>query len=385
VRCLFAVLSLIGLAGTFCLAAVPSQYTTDGTPAGLEEEIRWRVNRGRFDTASENQTRGTAYTDVPASAGPLAPNQCLTLAARHQSEDMATHNVFQHETVPGSAYYNPTNQPEPWDRMQAEGYSWNNAGENIAAGYSGAEAAYVGWWNSAGHRQNMYNSALREIGNGYYYWSSSTYGSYYTMDLGSSGNNCFLTDTLFRDANTNGLYDQGEGISGVSVTLVVGGVMHGSFDISSAVGSFAIPIQSIAASALVQVVLSNTNAASITMSVPRDYHTYTTFALAPGEGRVYGTFNKPAAVRNISLREVIPVQPPIVPPQLVIAPSGSNILLRWLSETGVQYLPQRTANLLVWTNLATGYQPGTGSNMTWLDSAAAGGNRSFYRLLAVRP
>ena len=29
--------------------------------------------------------------------------------------------------------------------MQAEGYSWNNAGENIAAGYSGAEATYVGW------------------------------------------------------------------------------------------------------------------------------------------------------------------------------------------------------------------------------------------------
>jgi hypothetical protein len=63
------------------------------------------------------------------------------------------------------------------------------------------------------------------------------------MDLGSSGSTCFFTDTLFRDANTNGLYDQTEEIPGVSVTLLVGGVPHSYFDLSSAVGSFAIPIQ----------------------------------------------------------------------------------------------------------------------------------------------
>ena len=106
-------LVLTGLSDRLCFAAAPVQYTVDGIPTGLEEEIRWRVNRGRFDTASENQTRDTAYADVPASAGPLAPNQSLTLAARHHSEDMAKNNVFQHETVPGSAYYNSTSQPEP--------------------------------------------------------------------------------------------------------------------------------------------------------------------------------------------------------------------------------------------------------------------------------
>ena len=217
-RCPLAVISfLTACCAVLSPAATPIQYTNDGSPTGLEEEIRWRVNRGRFDSASENQVRGTAYTDVPASTGPLAPNQSLTLAARHQSEDLAKHNLFQHETVPGSAYYNYTNQPEPWDRMQAEGYSWNYAGENIAAGYNGSEAAYVGWWNSPGHRENMYNSNFREVGLGYYYWSSSTYKMYYTMDLGSSGNNSFFTDTLFNDANANGVYDQAEAVSGVAV------------------------------------------------------------------------------------------------------------------------------------------------------------------------
>src|SRR5690348_18460227 len=108
---------ILAAVGAAWPAIAQSQYTADGTPTGLEEELRWKVNRGRFDTASENLARGTAYTDVPASSGPLAPNQDITLAARHQSEDLAKANLFQHPTVPGSLYYNPTNQPNPWDRM----------------------------------------------------------------------------------------------------------------------------------------------------------------------------------------------------------------------------------------------------------------------------
>jgi hypothetical protein len=384
-QCRFAFAVILGVTAAVCPGATPTEYTTDGAPTGLEEEIRWRVNRGRFDSASENQTRGTAYADVPASTGPLAPHQSITLAARHHSEDMAKKNVMQHATVPGSAYYDPTNQPDPWDRMEAEGYSWNNAGENIAAGYSGAEAVYVGWWKSTGHRQNMYNSSLREIGNGYYYWSSSTYKHYYTMDLGSSGASCFFTDTLFRDANTNGLYDQGEGSAGVAVTLLVGGSLHGYLDLSSTVGSFAIPIQSIAAAATVQVVLSNRSAATITLSVPRDYRAYTSVVLAPGEGRVFGTFSKPASVRNIGLRDVSPLLSAIVPARLAITRSGTNILLAWPSEIGLQYLPQRTTNFLAWSNVTTGYQTGTGSNMSCSDPLAASGSRKFYRLLIQRP
>jgi hypothetical protein len=376
---------LTGLSGLRCFAAVPVQYTADGIPTGLEEEIRWRVNRGRFDTASENQTRGTAYTDVPASAGPLAPNQCLTLAARHQSEDLAKHNLFQHETVPGSAYYNPTNQPEPWDRMRAEGYSWNYAGENIAAGYSGAEAAYVGWWNSTGHRQNMYNSAFREIGDGYYYWSASTYRSYYTMDLGNSGSTCFFTDTLFHDANANGLYDQTEEVPGVSITLLTNGVPNSYFDVSGSVGSFAIPIQSIASAASVQVVLSNTTSTSVTFSIPHDYRNYTTVALAAGGCRVFGVFIKPSGARNVGFRDVTPAAPPIATPRVALAVSGTSILLTWPSDTSLQYLPQQSTNCLAWSNLTASYLAGTGTNMTWLDPASGAGSRKFYRLLIRQP
>jgi hypothetical protein len=380
------VLVLILATGGAWLTGAQTQYTADGTPTGLEEEIRWRVNRGRFDSARENQARGTAYTDIPAWAGPLAPNQSLALAARHHSEDMAKKNVFQHATVPGSAYYNPTTQPEPWDRMAAEGYSYNWAGENIAAGYAGAEAVYVGWWGSTGHRVNMYNGNLREIGNGYCYWSGSDYGRYYTMDLGSSRNASFFTDTLFFDTNANGSYEQAEGISGVRIRLLIGATAHTSFDVATSVGSFAIPIQSIPGRTTVQVALSNSASIQTRLSIPKDYQTYTLVTLAPGEERVFGTFTQPTNSSNVGWREVTPAPWPMARLALLMARQSTDILLRWPSQLGLEYLPQRSTNLLVWTSLTPSYQAGTGTNMTFHDTIPPAGDRqSFYRLLLRQP
>ena len=378
------VILIVAAVGAVWSAVAQSQYTGAGTPTGLEEEIRWKLNRGRFDSVSENLTRGTAYTDVPASSGPLAPSQSITMAARHQSEDMAKANLFQHPTVTNSLFYNPITQPNPWDRMSAEGYTWNSAGENIAAGYSGAEAVYVGWWNSTGHRANMYNGGLREIGNGYYNWSSSTYKSYYTMDLGSSGNNCYFTDTIFQDANGNGVYEQTESVPGVAVRLLVGSTPSSYYDISSAVGSFAIPIQSIAVTTIVQVVLSNTTSTNLTLTIPQDYRTFFTISLMPGESRLYGTFIRPATAGNVGLRNVTPVAVEVVAPVLTIAPAGPSILLGWASALGLEYQPQWTTDFVSWNGLTNSFLPGTGSNLTYLDSATSGGAK-FYRLLVRKP
>src|SRR5690349_10924327 len=82
-----------------------TEYTLDGVPTAEEEEIRWLLNRARFNGAAENALRGTSY-NVPASSGPLAPHNALTLASRHHSEDLAKHDSLpDHNTVPGSLYY----------------------------------------------------------------------------------------------------------------------------------------------------------------------------------------------------------------------------------------------------------------------------------------
>ena len=281
--------------GGIMLTQAQTEYTADGEPSAIEEEIRWLLNRARFDRARENALRGTSYTDIPASTGPVAPNALLLRSSRHHSEDMARKNVFQHKTVNGSLFYNPATHPNPWDRMTAEGYVWNMAAENIAAGYASALSVHVGWWKSTGHRLNMGGKDMCEIGNGYHYRAGTTYVEYYTMNLGRSGNNRFFTGTIFDDTNGNRAYSRNEGRGGIRVDLAAGGLNHSWCDVSTSVGSFAIPLDGISAGTEVHVLLTNTNPGAVALSLPRDYDTLEKFVLGPGESRVWGKFTRDAS------------------------------------------------------------------------------------------
>src|SRR5262249_40531357 len=148
-------------------------------------------------------------------------------------------------------------------------------------------------------------------------------------DLGSSSKNCYFTDTLFQDGNGDGVFQSAEAVPGVAIRLLVGGNGLTSYDNSSTAGSFAIPIQSIATNSVVQVVLSNTTAATVSLSIPRDYRNFAVVTLASGESRLYGTFVQPAISRNVGLRDVTPAQTPLVAAQLSISPSAANVALRW--------------------------------------------------------
>jgi hypothetical protein len=375
----------VGMAGVAMPSWAETEYTSDGQPTALEEEIRWHLNRGRFDPASENTLRGTNYADLPPTAGPLAPNNPLTTAARHHSEDMARGNVTQHETPLTSGFYDPVLDPDPWDRMEAEGYAYTRAAENIAAGYSTAEAVYVGWFKSEGHRRNMYNGALIEIGNGFFALSGSTYTRYYTMDLGSRGNRCFFTDTLFRDANKNKVYNQGEGVAGVCVRLLVNGTSLSECDVSAPPGSFAVPMQTIPEGGGVMVVLSNTTASALTLSIPRNHKDLASFVLAPRENRFFGTFTRPVGVQNVGWRNVSTNLSPAASCPLALAPASPDIVLRWASISGLQYQPQWSVDLVSWTPLGAARMAGTGGNLVFTDPRAADGPRRFYRLVVSKP
>jgi uncharacterized protein YkwD len=49
-------------------------------------------------------------------------------------------------------------------RVDAAGYQWGAVAENLAAGYSSTEEAMAGWKASAGHRKNLLNPLVTEIG-----------------------------------------------------------------------------------------------------------------------------------------------------------------------------------------------------------------------------
>ncbi len=69
--------------------------------------------------------------------------------------------------------------------MTAAGYIWSGAAENIAAGQSTPEAVMKGWMNSAGHKANILNCGLTELGVGYAAGSGADYGQYWVQDFGS--------------------------------------------------------------------------------------------------------------------------------------------------------------------------------------------------------
>ena len=361
-----------------------TENLTDGTPTALEEEIRWHTNRARFDRNAENAARGTGYTDVPLTSGPLAPSNSLTLAARHHSEDMAKRNKFQHDTVSGSTYYNAATQPQPWDRFTAEGYgAYRAVAENISAGYPTAEEAYVGWWKSTGHRVNLAGASYLEIGNGYFFWSASSYDHYYTMDLGARAPSYF-TDTLFTDTNGNGKYTQGEGVSGVRVSLRVNGVELSSYDISAAPGSFAVPANTIARGATVEVWLTNARTSAVTLSIPRSYATLETATLSPGGTFLAGTISHPGSAVNFGFRNLVKsTTPPLTAPVITLTRSGFTSQLSWFAQSGFQYLPQWSSNLSSWTDFSSGYRTGTGTAMSQADTSTAA--RRYYRVTVRRP
>ena len=83
----------------------------------------------------------------------------LTAAASAHSQDMALHNLFSHTGSDGSTMLS---------RVVATGYSYSQLAENLAAGPTTAEDAVAGWMNSSGHRANILNCGLRELGVGYY-------------------------------------------------------------------------------------------------------------------------------------------------------------------------------------------------------------------------
>ena len=109
-----------------------------------------------------------------AGCRPLTANATLTAAARAHSADMATRNFFSHTNPDGLS---------PFDRMRAAGYDGRLLGENIAAGYSTAQAVMTAWMNSAGHRANILNCSYAEIGIGYA--TGGSYRHYWTQDFGT--------------------------------------------------------------------------------------------------------------------------------------------------------------------------------------------------------
>lgn len=142
-------------------------------------------------TVSFPGSGGTPSGGTPSSGGPAVANEvvrytndararnglaafrvspALMEAARIHAAQMAQYRRQDH-TISGAEY--PTLQ----SRLQAVGYNYANAAENVAWNQSSARSVVDTWMNSSGHRSNILNSQLTEMGaamarssNGEPYW-----------------------------------------------------------------------------------------------------------------------------------------------------------------------------------------------------------------------
>lgn len=99
----------------------------------------------------------------------LAWAEDVAAVARAHSRDMIANNYFSHMDKNGNS---------PFDRLRNAGITYRTAAENIAYGQKSAQEVMNSWMNSAGHRANILNSSVKEIGigaarsaNGTIYWT----------------------------------------------------------------------------------------------------------------------------------------------------------------------------------------------------------------------
>lgn len=137
-------------------ASLPIEFPT---PAGGTTTSTGEVG-GSGGTATSIAADIVRYTsDARTRNGlpALRTNARLMEAARIHAEQMAARQASDH-TISGAQY--PTMQ----SRLEAVGYVYMQAAENVAWNQPSPQAVVNTWMNSSGHRANILDRGLTEIG-----------------------------------------------------------------------------------------------------------------------------------------------------------------------------------------------------------------------------
>jgi uncharacterized protein YkwD len=140
-RPLALVLMVVGCAAGPVIRPAPGSTDTTPTPSDVGTDVVWRTNAERLRAG------------LPA----LARSAKLMEAARLHAEQMASRQRLEH-TIADVPY--ATLQA----RLQAVAYVYARAAENIAWNQSDAAAALDTWMRSPGHRANILDPQVSEMG-----------------------------------------------------------------------------------------------------------------------------------------------------------------------------------------------------------------------------
>lgn len=224
-------------------------------PTGLEQEMLELLNKMRMDPAGELSRLLVSTNPIQArdpevqaalqyfgvsgsvlasqfasltAAQPLAWSDGLMTSSRTHNQLMISADTQSHQ-LPGEA--------DVGTRITAAGYAnWTALGENIYAYSDTVAYGHAGFaidWgfgtnglqSPAGHRINMMNNSYREVGISVISETnpSTEVGPLViTQDFGARFNqgNSFLLGVVYSDSNSSNSYNAGEGLGGVTVSIV---------------------------------------------------------------------------------------------------------------------------------------------------------------------
>ncbi len=291
---------------------------------------------------------------------PLKGVDLLQNASQTHSANMANRDFFAHCDLDTGA--------SPWDRMEAAGYIWNAAGENIAAGYSTPADVMTGWMNSSGHRANILSTNFRELGVGYIYQSNDQ-GNV----RGDSNGDC-IADQFNRGPYYR-YWTQNFGRRNAVYPLVIN--REGYQTESRQVGLYVY-----GAGWAVEMRFRNENG---NWSAWQPYTPNVNWTLSSGNGpkTVYAELRNGADVRGVS--DTILLNSPVVEPLIGLSP-GSMTVLRVVGDVNPQQEALQISNggteLLTWS---IAEQPAA----AWLSfapgSGSTGGGQASTVLVTVNP
>jgi uncharacterized protein YkwD len=109
------------------------------------------------DTASETVVVRTNVERKKLGLPELGRSNQLMHAAQLQADQMAASLTMAHD-LPRARYKTMD------DRLEAVGYHYRAAGENVAEGHPSAAAVVAGWMTSPGHRANIVSRNYYEMG-----------------------------------------------------------------------------------------------------------------------------------------------------------------------------------------------------------------------------
>ncbi len=135
--------------------------------ANLQTEVLRQVNQLRAQGAV---CGGVRYPP----AKPLRWSTKLYQAADQHSQDMATHNFFNHKSASNGSTLS--------ERLRSVNYSYRTAGENIGAGPATVAQVIDMWVDSPAHCATMMTANFAELGVSCKNNSNSRYKAYWTLN-----------------------------------------------------------------------------------------------------------------------------------------------------------------------------------------------------------